>query len=87
MQFRPIAAFCYYFSLLTLPLIFILNAFLFDENAVQGGGGVICPSPLILLSGLDRELPGMGSCSTEQNILKHSIEYGTREGREIQAET
>lgn len=41
--------------------MFILNAFLFDENAVQGGGGVICTSPFILLAGLDPELPGMGS--------------------------
>lgn len=61
MQFRRTVAFCYYFSLLTLPLMFILNAFLFDENAVQGGGGVICTSPFILLAGLDPELPGMGS--------------------------
>jgi hypothetical protein len=36
--------------------MFILNAFLFNENVVQGGGGVICPHPLILLSGLDPEL-------------------------------
>lgn len=48
--------------------MFILNAFLFDDSAVQGGGGAICPGPFVLLSGLDLELPGMGNGSTEQTF-------------------
>lgn len=54
--------------------MFILNAFLFDDSAVHGEGGVICPGPFILLScldllsGLDREHPGMGNGSTEQTF-------------------
>lgn len=58
-----------------LPLMFILNvhlkrnvSFLFDDSAVQGGGGAICPSSFVLLSGLDLELPGMGNGSIEQTF-------------------
>ena len=38
-------AFCDYFSLLKFPLMFIFNAFLFDEKLVDEGAGVICPRP------------------------------------------
>lgn len=44
-HFSARLAFCYYFSLLKFPLMFIFNAFLFDEKLVGEGAGVICPRP------------------------------------------
>lgn len=42
-------AFCCYFSLVKSPLMFIFNAFLFDENTVEEGDDMICPNPSTLL--------------------------------------
>ena len=53
--------------------MFIFSAFLFDENLMEEGGGMISPGPLIPLSGLDPEHPGTGSGSTRQAFVGHFL--------------
>lgn len=49
------------------------NALLFDENIVEEGGGVISPSPLIPLSGLNPEHLGTGNGSTQPAFVGHFL--------------
>lgn len=68
-----ILAFCYHFSLCKLPFMSFFNALLFDENIVEEGGGVISPSPLIPLSGLNPEHLGTGNGSTQPAFVGHFL--------------
>lgn len=66
---RCVLAFCYYFSLLKLPLLFIFKAFLFDDKIVEKEGGVMCRRPLTPLAGLGPTHPGAASGPTQPAAL------------------
>lgn len=66
-------AFYYHLSLRKLPFMFIFNALLFEENIVEEGRGMVSPSLLVSLSGLDPEHPGTGNGSTQPAFVGHFL--------------